>query len=48
MGAILVIAPCMALALWMFHLTVPKSVATFTAGDGAVMLAHDYRFDSDS
>ena len=36
--AILVMAPFMALALWMFHLTVPNSAATFTARDGAVML----------
>ena len=36
--AILVMAPFMALALWIFHRTVPKSAATFTAWDGAVML----------
>jgi len=36
--AILVMAPFMALALWMFHLTVHNSAATFTARDGAVML----------
>lgn len=36
--AILVMPPFMALTLWMFHLTVPNSAATFTAWDGAVML----------
>lgn len=36
--AILVMAPFMALALWLFLLTVPNSAATFTAWDGAVML----------
>ena len=36
--AILVMAPFIALALWIFHLTVPKSAAAFTAWDGAVML----------
>lgn len=36
--ASLVMAPFMALALWFFHLTVPKSEAMFTAWDGAVML----------
>ena len=40
--AILVMAPFMALALWMFHLTVPNSAATFTARDGAVTVSYTH------
>lgn len=36
--AVLVMAPFMAMALWIFHLTVPKGEVTFTAWDGAAML----------